>query len=101
MDNPKYFLNMDETEVFLNCAPNRTVYPKGENKVSIMVGGSSSMRFTLAVIIAMDGRKLPFFVIFKGKPSGSIEIFLTSILPDRTIGCLQPKTLMDNRAMTI
>ena len=38
--NPKYFLNMDETAVYLNCTSNRTIHPKGEKIVSIMVGGS-------------------------------------------------------------
>ena len=41
--NPKYLLDMDETAVYLNCALNRTVHPKGEKTISIMVGGSSSM----------------------------------------------------------
>ena len=49
---------MDQTAVYLNCAPNRTVHPKGENTVSSIVGGSSSICFTLAVTIAMDESKL-------------------------------------------
>ena len=36
--NPKYLLNMDKTDVYLNCAPNRTVHPKREKIVSIMFG---------------------------------------------------------------
>ncbi len=99
--NPKYLLNMDETAVYLNCALNRTVHPKGEKTISIMVGGSSSMRFSLDVTIAMDGRKLPSFVIFKGTPGGSIERSLPSILPDGVIGCVQAKAWMDNRTMKI
>ena len=60
MNNPKFFINMDETAVYLNCSPKRIVHPKGERTVSIRVGGSSSTRFTLAVSVAMDGTKLPF-----------------------------------------
>ena len=44
---------------------------------SIMVGGTSSRRFTLAVTVAMDEAKLPLFVIFKGVPGGRIEKSLT------------------------
>ena len=99
--NPKYSLNMDETAVYLNCSPNRTVYPKGEKTVSIMFGRSSSTRFTLAVTIVMDGSKLPLFVIFKGTPGGNIERSLNSTLPDGIFGCVQPKAWMDNRTMTI
>ena len=56
--NPKYYLNIGETAVYLNCSPNRTVHSKGENTVSIMVGGSSSTRFALAVTIAMGNRTM-------------------------------------------
>ena len=51
---------MEETAVYVNCAPNRAVHPRGEKKVSIMVGGGCSARFTLGVSVAMDGSKLPF-----------------------------------------
>ena len=61
INDPRYLINMDETAVFLNCAPNCTVHVKGEKTVSVMIGSASSMRFTLAVSAAMDGRKLPLF----------------------------------------
>ena len=99
--NPKNFLNTYETVVYLNCSPNRTVHPKGEKTISIMVGGSSSTRFTLAVTITMDGSKFSLFVIFKGTPGGSVERSLNSTLPDGIIGCVQPKAGMDNKTMTI
>ena len=101
INNPKYLVNMDETAVYLNISSNRTVHPKGEKTVSIHIGGASSMRFTLAVSIAMDGTKLPLFVIFKGMPGGSVEKSLPSILPDGVIGCVQKKGWMDNRTMAI
>lgn len=62
IDDPRLLVNMDETAVYLNASPKRTVHRKGERTVSIRIGGSSSMRFTLAVIVAMDGTKLPLFV---------------------------------------
>ena len=89
ISNPKYFLNKYETAVYLNCAPNRAVHLEGGKKFSCMIGGSSSMRFTLAVTIAMDGSKLPVFVIFKGTPGESVERSLSSVLPSGVIGCVQ------------
>lgn len=71
--NPRLLVNMDETAIYLNCSPKRTVYGKGERTVSIRIGGTSSMRFTPAVTVAMDGTKLPLFAIFKGTPGGSVE----------------------------
>ena len=89
--DPKLFVNMDETAVYLNCSPKRTIHHRGERTVAIRIGGTSSMRFTLAVTVAMDGTKLPLFVIFKGKPGGNIEKNLQEILPEGVIGCVQKK----------
>ena len=94
--NLRYFLIMDEKDVYLNYALNRTVHQEGEKPVSITVNGSSSMRFTHAVTIATDGSKLPLLVIFKGTPGGNAEISLISMLPDCVFGCLQPKAWIDN-----
>ena len=64
--NPRFLVNMGETAVYLNCSPNRSLLLEVEKTVSIMIGGTSSTRFTLAVTFAIDGSKLPLFVIFKG-----------------------------------
>ncbi len=65
VDNAHYFVNKDQTPVYMNCAPHRTVHRKGEKTVSIRVGGLNSQRFSLAVAVAMDGTKLPLFIVFK------------------------------------
>ena len=101
INNPHYLINMDETAIYLNCSPKRTVHSKGEKTVPIMLGGTSGMRFTLAVSVAMDGTKLPLFAIFKGTPGGSIDRQLPSILPGGIIGCVQSKAWMDDRTMAI
>ena len=101
INHPKYLINMDETAVYLNCTPKKTVHPQGERTVAVLIGGSSSMRFTLAVTVAMDGTKLPLFVIFKGVPGGKVDQSLESILPTGVLGCVQPKAWMDNRTMEI
>ena len=75
-DDPRFFINMDETAVYLNCAPNRTVHLRSEKTVSIMVGGGCCARFTQALSMAMDGSKLYLFVTLKGVPGGRIEISL-------------------------
>ena len=89
--NPFLLVNMDETAVHLNCSPNRTVHPKGEKTVSIMIGGTSSTRFTLAFSVAMDGSKLPSFAIFKGVPGGRVDKSLADVLPRVVNGCVQRK----------
>ena len=101
INNPKYLVNMDETAIYLNCAPKCTVDLKGEKAVSVMIGCSSSMRFALAVMGAMDGTTLPPFVIFKGKKGATGEKQLPSILPDGVFGCVQKKAWTDNNTMSI
>ena len=101
INDPHLLINMDETAVYLNCSPNRTVHMKGEKAVAMNIGSASSMRFTLAVTVAMDGTKLPLFVIFKGTPGGSVEKQLPTILPEGIFGCVQKKGWMDNRTMRI
>ena len=68
INDPHLLVNMDEIAVYFKCSPNRTVHIKGEKTVSVMKGGASSMRFTLAVAVAIDGTKLPLFAIFKSTP---------------------------------
>ncbi len=97
----KYLVNMDETAVYLNCSPKRTVHRKREHTIPIRIGGGASPRFTLAVTVAMDGTKLPLFVIFKGTVGGSVERGLPSILPPGIRGFVQPNVWMDERSMHI
>ena len=53
------------------------------------------MRFILCVSIAIDGTKLPFFVILKGKPIGNIEKQISGILRAGMLGCRQSKAWCD------
>ena len=92
---------MDETAVYLNCSPNRTVHMKGEKTVAATIGIASSARFTLAVTVSTDGMKLPLFVIFKDTPRVSIEKKLPAILSRGIVGCVQRKAWIDERSMNI
>ena len=92
---------MDETNVYFNCKPKRTVNLRGQKTISIRIGSSTSMRVTLCVTIAMDETKLPLFLIFKGAPRAKIERSLGSILPAGMYGCVQRKAWMDDRRMQI
>ena len=38
--NPKRFINMYETNVYLNCALIHTVHPRGERTVEVNIGGA-------------------------------------------------------------
>ena len=76
---------MDGTAVYMNCEFKRTVHTKGDNTVSVMFRVSSLKRLTLGVTMAMDGRKLPSFVIFRRTPGGRIGKSPCSVLLDGII----------------
>ncbi len=101
IDDPHYLVNIDETVAYMNCSPNPTIHKKGEKTVSVMIGGASGMRFTLAVSAAMDETKLPLFVIVKKAHGGSVEKQLPEIITDGTIGCVQEKEWKYDRTMRI
>ena len=79
---------MDKTAFYFNSPPKRTVHAKNEKILSVNIQGAS-LRITVAVPIAMNGTKTPFFAIFKGKPKGSIEKSPPSIFPKGIVGCVQ------------
>ena len=64
---PKLLCNMDQTPGYMNCTPGHTVHKKGARTVSIKVGGTKGLGSTVAVTLAMDGTKLPLFVILREK----------------------------------
>ena len=88
---PKLLCDMDQTLVYMNCTPCRTVYKKGARTVSIKVGGTKGLRSTVAVTVAMDGTKLPLFVMFNGKTGGRIDRSLKDITPSIIVCGVQEK----------
>ncbi len=91
INNQFLLVNTDETAIFLNCSTKTTINLRGERIIAILVGGTSSMRFTLAVSVAMDGTELSLFLIFKGKPGGGIVKSLPALFPNAVYGCVQKK----------
>ena len=98
--NKNYFVNMDETAIFFDCKPKRTVNVRGPCTVGIRVGGSGS-RLSLCVSITFDGTKRPLFVVSKAMPRGPVERALPSILPNGMYGCVQENGWVDQRVMQI
>ena len=65
-----------------------------------MVGSSSPMRFTLVVTVAMDGTKLPLYVIFKSVTGGGVDKHLPDTILNGVIDCVLRKAWTDNRTMS-
>ena len=64
--NPKFLINMEETELHLNFKATRIVHIT-KKTVAVNIGDATSSRFTRAVSTAMDATKLPLFVKLRGR----------------------------------
>ena len=66
--------------------------------VPIMIGGSSSRKFILAVTVGMDVMYLSI-IYFQKFAGGNLKKLRTDVLTDGVIGCLQRKEWMGFRTM--
>ena len=62
-----FIVNMDETPVFFDLVPNKTVEQQGNKSVIIRTSGSDKRHVTVILSVSASGDVLPTFVIFKGK----------------------------------
>ena len=92
--DPHFFINMDQTAVYYEMKSSTTVDVVGKNTISCRDSGSNSKRVTVVLSVAADGTKLPPFVVFKGRPGGSIE---NEISKNNWLACVQEKGWFDCR----
>ena len=67
-----FFINMDQTPVWMSCHPNKTLNLQGEGTINIRKTGDSGTRFTACLAISANGDKLKPALIFKGEANGRI-----------------------------
>ena len=60
-------INMDETPMYFDMVPQRTINKKGAGDVQIRSSGAEKRRLTIAVTCTGDGNLLTAVAIFKGK----------------------------------
>ena len=60
-------INMDETPVYFNLVPGKTVNEKGAKSVLIRTTGNEKRHFTVVLAVSANGDVLPPMIIFKGK----------------------------------
>jgi len=71
--------NMDETPIFFNMYPNKTIAKKGNKTILIKTQSQEKCRISVILCITADGEKLPPFLIFKAKEEGYIEKNLSEL----------------------
>ena len=62
--------NMDETPIFFNMYPNKTIAKKGNETILIKKQSQEKCRISVILYITVDDEKLPPFLIFKIKEEG-------------------------------
>lgn len=95
------FLNIDETAIYFENKPTRTVHPAGCNNVVLRGSESSNHRMNACIIDASEGANLPFFVNYKGQPMVQLEKHISKIIQNGVYGCCQSKGWMDQRGLKI
>ena len=59
--------NMDETPLYLDMVPSRTLEQKGKKEVRVRTTGAGKRPVTVVLACTASGKTLPPMIIFKGK----------------------------------
>ena len=88
--------NMDETPVFFDIVPGKTIEVKGKKTVRVRTTGTEKRHLTVVLSCTASGDMLPPMIIFKGKTKGSIQGLKA---PPGFIIAHQEKAWMDGELM--
>ena len=66
-------INCDETAIYFENPSTKTIDVKGLKEIIINTDGNEDKKISALLSITVDGRKLPPFLIFKGKEDKTIE----------------------------
>ena len=86
-------VNMDETPVYFDLVPGKTVNEKGAKSVLVRTTGNEKRHFTVVLAVSANGDVLPPMVIFKGKRDLKFEF------PKDWVVTVQEKGWMDGELM--
>ncbi len=88
--------NMDETPVYFDIVPGKTIQVKGRKMVRVRTTGSEKRHITVVLSCTANGDMLPPMIIFKGKTQRSIKGLKA---PESVIIAHQAKAWMDGELM--
>ena len=64
---------MNETPLFFNISPNKTVSKRGGESITIRTQNQEKCHISVLLIITANGNKLPSCLVFKAKTKRQIE----------------------------
>lgn len=89
----QFIINMDETPMYFDLLPGKTVDVKGRKSIRIRTTGSEKRHLTIVLAVSAAGDVLSPMVIFKGKRPLNLDV------PKGWIICVQEKAWMDETLM--
>ena len=93
--------NMNETPVFFDMVPEKSLVQKGQKSLTIRTSGSEKRRVTVVLTVAADGFMLPLMIIFRDKINQIIKDIEAPEAPDGFVIVPQEKAWMDESLMFI
>ena len=88
--------NMDETPLWFDIVPQRSIVKKGTKSLVIRTSGSEKIHLTVVLGVMADGNILPPMIIFKGKTDRTIRDL---VVPEGFLVTTQEKAWMDEERM--
>ena len=96
--HPDYIINMDQTPIFFSMTPGTTLDQVGVRSVNVRTSTSSTVRVTLTVTITGSGKSLTPMMVYKGKPTGRIQLGFPNY-PEGCFYACQERAWMDESVM--
>ena len=89
---------MNETPVFFDMVPEKSLVKKGQKSVTIGTSGSEKIHVTVVLPVAEDGFILPLMILFQGKTNQTIKDMEA---PESFVTGTQERTWIDESLMFI
>ena len=86
-------INMDETPMYFDIVPGRTVDTKGTKTVKVRTTGAEKRHITVVLAVSNNGNVLPPMIIFNGKRELKLDV------PRGYVVCIQEKGWLDEPIM--
>ena len=93
---PEFICNMDETPLYLDTIPRKTVSRRGAKTVHVRTTCSEKNRITVTLCCTAAGKMLPPFTVFKGKTMRPLK---NVTIPSGVYATTQTKAWMDEDRM--
>jgi hypothetical protein len=97
--DPRFVLNMDQTNSKLGNSPSHTINQRGACTINMRTGTDNSKHCTVALTVSASGKMLTPIVVYKGTRHGRIATHKIHDHPQGLKYVMQPKAWFDEATM--